>query len=94
MVTYVRVTSAIAAVLVLSACAGTAGNVKPDAEKSGVAAQNSRCPSQTAIRIAGNDKNCLALGRAYSKDEIDRTGATTAAQALVLLDPSITTNHR
>jgi hypothetical protein len=99
MVTYVRVTSAIAAVMVLSACAGTGQNVKPDVGKSGAAVQNSTCPSQTASRIPPNDKNsndrnCMAVGRSYSKDDIDRTGATTAADALQLLDPSITTNHR
>jgi hypothetical protein len=93
MVTYVRVTGAITAVLVLSACAGTVGNVKPDAAKAGAAAQNPACPTQTASRIAVNDKNCLA-GRTYSSDDISRTGATTAAEALQLLDPSITTNHR
>jgi len=94
MVTYLRVTGAIVAVLLLSACAATAGNVKPGAEKSGATAQNSTCPTQTAIRTLPSDKNCWAVGRTYSKDDIDRTGATTPAEALILLDPSITVNHR
>jgi hypothetical protein len=93
MTTYVRVTSAIASVLILAACAATPANVKPKAEASGAVAQNPACLSQTGARIAGDNTHCSAIGRSYSRDDIDRTGSTTAGEALRLLDPSITVHQ-
>ena len=48
------------------------------------------CVMQTGSRIPVKRKECTRPGRSYSKDEILKTGATTAADALRLLDPSIT----
>lgn len=93
MTTYVRATSAMASVLILAACAATTGDVKPKAGVSGAAAQTPACLSQTGSRIPGNAANCSAFGRSYSNDDISRTGATTAGEALPLLDPSITVHH-
>jgi hypothetical protein len=93
MTTHVRVTSAVATVLILAACAATTADVKPKAEASGAVAQNPACLSQTGTRIAGDNTNCLAIGRSYSRDDISRTGSTTAGEALRLLDPSITVHQ-
>ena len=93
MIAYLRVTSAIATVLILAACAATTADVKPKAAAPGAVAQNPACLSQTGSRIAGNNGNCSAIGRSYSSDDINRTGSTTAGEALRLLDPSITV-HR
>lgn len=93
MIAYLRVTSVIATVLILTACAAATTDVKPKAAAPGAVAQNPACLSQTGSRIAGNDANCSAIGRSYSSDDISRTGSTTAGEALRLLDPSITV-HR
>lgn len=50
------------------------------------------CVRQTGTRIAQRDdkQRCTALpGRAYSKEDIDRTGHTDLGDALRTLDPSI-----
>jgi hypothetical protein len=90
MTTYLHTASAIASLLLLVACAATTTDVKPKAEASTTAAQNPGCLTQTGSRIAGN---CSAPGRSYSKDDIDRTGAETAGDALQLMDPSILIHH-
>jgi hypothetical protein len=48
------------------------------------------CVMQTGSRIPVKRKECVHPGRSYSKDDISTTGADTAADALRLLDPSIT----
>jgi hypothetical protein len=83
MATYLRVTSAIVSMLLLAACAATVADTKPDPT----------CLTQTGSRIAVNGTNCSAVGRSYTSDDINRTGATTAAGALRLLDPSITVHQ-
>jgi hypothetical protein len=93
MTTYLRVTGAIATLLILTACAATTANVKPKAEASGPVAQNPACLSQTGTRIPGDNTTCSAIGRSYSSDDINRTGSTTAGEALRLLDPSITVHQ-
>ena len=93
MISYVRVTSAVAAVLILAACAATTADVKPKNGASGAVTQNPGCLSQTGSRIAGNNADCSAIGRSYSSDDINRTGSTTAGEALRLLDPSITVHQ-
>jgi hypothetical protein len=63
--------------------------VKPSA----ALAEDPACLTQTGSRIAASNGNCTAIGRSYSSDDISRTGATTAAGALPLLDPSLTVHH-
>jgi hypothetical protein len=92
MTTYLRVTSAIASVLILAACAATTAAMKPKDGASALA-QNPACLTQTGTRITSNGVNCTAIGRSYFSDDINRTGATTADEALRLLDPSITVHH-
>jgi hypothetical protein len=50
------------------------------------------CLTDTGSRIA-TKSSCSGYGRSYSYDDLERTGKTQAADALVLLDPSITV-HR
>jgi hypothetical protein len=89
---HLRVTSAIASVLILAACAAHNARVRPEAAATALA-QDPACPTQTGSRITGNNANCSAFGRSYSSDDINLTGSTTADEALRLLDPSITV-HR
>ena len=93
MTTYLRVTSTTAAAVILAACAATTANVKPKPAASQAVAENPACLTQTGSRIAGNAADCSAFGRSYSHDDINRTGSTSAEDALRLLDPSITVHH-
>ena len=93
MTTYLRIANTIATVLILAACATNTAGLKPKSEASATATHNSACPDQTGSRIAGNSADCAAFGRSYSREDIDRTGATTADEALRLMDTSITV-HR
>src|SRR5580700_9985682 len=92
MTTYLRTASAIATLVLCVACAAGTADVKPKAAASALN-QNPACLTQTGSRIAANDANCSAIGRSYSHDDIDRTGAVTADEALRLMDPSITVHH-
>jgi outer membrane cobalamin receptor len=47
------------------------------------------CPDATATRIKRPHTRCSAPGRVYSREDLERTGATTAGGALSKLDPSI-----
>jgi hypothetical protein len=60
-----------------------AAKAKPDAPKVG-------CTHETGSRLPPKKDGCAGVGRSYSKDDIDRTGAVTAGGALRLMDPSIT----
>jgi hypothetical protein len=88
-----RIITAIAATLILASCAATTAGVKPDAAAAGPTARNPACLSDTGTRIPDNGTNCSAVGRSYSSNDINSTGATTADEALRLLDPAITV-HR
>jgi hypothetical protein len=90
---YIRVSSTVAGILILAACAARTADIKPRAETSASVAPNPACLTQTGSRIAGNDAHCSAIGRSYSNEDIDRTGATTAGEALRLLDPALTVHH-
>jgi outer membrane cobalamin receptor len=74
---------AMAAGLLLVGC--TAATVKPQAA---AAARDDRT-CVTATRISSSEP-CASPGRVYSDKDIENTGATTVAEALRLLDPSIT----
>jgi hypothetical protein len=76
--TDIRTGFAIASVLILAACAATTPDTRPSVGATPAIAQN---------------RDCTAAGRSYSREDIDRTGATTADEALRLMDPSITV-HR
>jgi len=48
------------------------------------------CLKQTGSRIPANSESCTGSGRAYSSEDLNRTGSTTAGGSLRLLDPSLT----
>ena len=83
MIADLRPLGAIAAGLLLVGC--TAATVKP---QPAAAARNDRA-CVTGTRISSSEP-CASPGRVYSDKDIQNTGATTAAEALRLLDPSIT----
>ena len=88
MTAYMRIALVIAAAAIMLGCATTADNAKSKPAVS-AAAQDPACLTDTGSRIAGTSK-CRGTGRSYSSTDIDRTGKTSAADALALLDPSIT----
>jgi len=92
MIAHLRTASAIAAVLLLTACAANTG-VKPNPAATAALVQNPACSPQSSSRTAANPANCQGFDRSYSSDDITRTGATTTGDALRLLDPAITVHH-
>ena len=86
MIVDIRPLAAIAAGLLLVGC--TAATVKP---QPAAAALNDR-GCVTGTRIPSSDP-CTSAGRVYSDKDIKNTGATTAAEALRLMDPSITVSR-
>jgi len=47
------------------------------------------CIKETGTRIKPKEGDCVGPGRTYSRDELDRTGAFSAAEALRKLDPAL-----
>lgn len=75
----------------ISGCASTAA--QPDA-KTRTAAVAPQCAVETGSRIHRDSAHCSSSpSRTYTKDDIDRTGSTDTADALRLLDPTITVTH-
>ncbi len=85
MLAYLNVAGAIASILILSGCAAEAGSVAVE--------HNPACAVQTGSRLAANGADCSIFSRSYSSEDISRTGATQASEALRLMDPSITVNR-
>ncbi len=77
--------------VMLFGCAATPQNPnsKPPAS---VAMKDPNCLTETGSHVASKS-SCRGYGRSYSYDDIERTGRFSAADALSLLDPSITV-HR
>jgi hypothetical protein len=92
MTAYMRIAVVIVAGAALFGCATTAENAKAKPAVSAAAGKDPTCLTETGSRLAGNSK-CRGFGRSYSNEDIERTGQTSAADALALLDPSITV-HR
>jgi hypothetical protein len=89
MITRTCAAGALLAALSICGCATTSSPPPPTA-----GGPSSTCLTSTGSRIPpGPGANCTAWGRAYSQTDLDRTGKTTVAGALPLLDPSITINH-
>jgi hypothetical protein len=84
MLAYWNVAGAIASILILSGCAAEAGSVAVE--------HNPACPA-TGSRLSANGADCSIFSRSYSSEDISRTGATQASEALRLMDPSITVNR-
>lgn len=70
-------------------------NAQADAQApTGPTARNVNCLQDTGTRIRARDPKtgkplCQGPGRAYSRDDLNRTGQTDIADALRRLDPSV-----
>ena len=51
------------------------------------------CVSQTGTRIPMSPSECAAAGHTWTDGALRSTGATNPAEALRLLDPTVTTGH-
>ncbi len=70
-----------------------ADDAKPAAD-SAKAPADTTCATDTGSRIKRKPNDCgAAPTRRYTKDELDRTGQTTAAGALRDLSPALTISH-
>jgi hypothetical protein len=74
--------SGVALLLALAACASTHTPRSANAVPPG-------CVASTGTRLPVSDK-CAGPGRTYTQEDIDRTGATTAGEALRNLNPALT----
>jgi hypothetical protein len=86
MLTNFRVTALITAAVVLGGCATS--TTKPIASTG--ATNNPNCLTSTGSRIPVTGTDCSSTGRSYSNQDLQRTGATSVAGALPLMDPSLT----
>lgn len=75
---------------VLAMLAGCATTSAPRLASSSEAANAHTAPClTTGTRIIHKEGECSnAAGRVYTKDDLDRTGAFTPAEALMMLDPA------
>lgn len=88
MPSYIRITGMIIAAATLFGCAATgSAKTKP------TALNDPSCLTDTGSRISEGPSKCRGIGRSYSNEDIQRTGATSAGDALSLLDSSITVHH-
>ncbi len=87
MMAYMRIAGAIVAAAALFGCASTTPNAKAK-PATAAAVKDPTCLTETGSRIPGS--KCRGYGRSYSNEDIERTGTTSAGDALSLLDPSIT----
>jgi hypothetical protein len=77
------------AIALASGCATTSVSSKPSEARSAARASDLHCASESASRIPSDSSSCRTAGRSYSSEDIDRTGKTSAAEALAVLDPSV-----
>lgn len=91
MAAYMRIAGLIVAGVTLFGCATTADNGK--SKPATAMAKDPTCLTETGSRISPGPARCRGIGRSYSSDDIERTGSTSAGQALSLLDSSITVHH-
>jgi hypothetical protein len=89
MTAYMRIAGVIVAGVTLFGCATTAETAKSKPAFAAVT-KDPTCLTETGSRIASSPKRCRGIGRAYTNEDLQRTGQTNAADALAQLDPSIT----
>jgi hypothetical protein len=51
------------------------------------------CVSDTGSRLQHSPGSCIAAGRTYSGDDLQRTGEANVGEALQKLDPAVTVQH-
>lgn len=87
-----RILASLALVPVL--LAGCAATSRPQPDSRSASATTEPCVLESASRIPARSGGCsITPGRAYSQQDVQRTGQTNAADALQMLDPSITVHH-
>jgi hypothetical protein len=91
MAAYMRIAGLIVAGVTLFGCATTAQNGK--LQPATANAKDPSCLTETGSRVSAGPTKCRGIGRSYSSEDIQRTGSTSAADALGLLDSSVTV-HR
>jgi hypothetical protein len=84
--------AALLAALYLTGCSTTPRPATAKAFGPPAAATKDSTCLTTASRIPASAPNCQGTGRSYDGDDISRTGATNAGQALQQLDPAITSH--
>jgi hypothetical protein len=87
MAAYMRIAGLIVAGVALFGCATTTPDAKAKPATAAVV-KDPTCLTETGSRIPGS--KCRGYGRSYSNEDIERTGSTSAGDALALLDSSIT----
>ena len=91
MAAHMRIAGLIVASVTLFGCATPAQNGK--ANPSLAKATDPTCLTETGSRISAGADKCRGIGRSYSNEDIQRTGQTSAGDALGLLDSSVTVHH-
>jgi hypothetical protein len=76
------------AMALVTGCTTTSAGKSSEAQAA-ARASDQHCGSESASRIPSNGTSCRTAGRSYSSEDIDRTGKTSAAEALAVLDPAI-----
>ncbi len=90
MAAYMRIAGVLVATVTLFGCATTTDSAKSKPPTAAVT--DPTCLTETGGLVSGTSK-CRGFGRSYSAADIQRTGTTSAGDALAILDPSITV-HR
>ena len=73
--------------LALAACAGAPPRDTTKSAAAAAATVPAGCVGETGSRIPQDA--CAGIGRSYTQEEIQRTGAVDTGQALRLLDPAL-----
>jgi len=89
MAAYMRIVGVIVAGVALFGCATTTDHAKSKPATAAVV-KDPTCLTETGGLISSGPSKCRGYGRSYSSVDIQRTGSTSAADALALLDSSVT----
>jgi hypothetical protein len=81
--------------VVSASAVGCSSTPQPRPDTQAAASTTPRpCAPATASRIPARPDECSpSPGRSYSQEDVERTGQTNVADALQMLDPSITVHH-
>ena len=80
--------------VISAAICGCASTAPQSDAKTRTAAVAPQCAAETGSRIHRDSSQCSASpSRTYTRDDIERTGSIDTAEALRLLDPTITVHH-
>jgi hypothetical protein len=77
-------------VVPLAACTTPSATREPPKSAALAPAPTPGCVADTATRLPVKEGDCAGFGRTYTQQDIQRTGQPDTAQALRLLNPSLT----